>query len=312
MRETIKIKNKFGDEIFGYAWTVKEPIGNMIIVTGMAETAIRYDNFAEFLCSNGYNVYCLDHYGQGITAKNQGKALGVVPNSYFSKEVKIIDQLVVELRASLRPTYIFGHSMGSFMVQDYIQRFTNHVNKVIICGSNGKNAKGKYSFGVTLTKLITKKSNREKPCSIMNKLAFGSFAKGIKNRKTDFDWLSTDNENVQKYINDPECGFVCSYGFFKEFMKGCNRLYKREFLKKIRKDMNVLVIAGSDDPVGCKGKGPTNLVKLYNKLGLENVQLKLYEGKRHEVLNETNRDEVYSDILKFLNEECAPAEEFLK
>lgn len=307
-RNIISLKTKSGDELFGYAWTVKEPKENVIIVTGMEEYALRYDGFAKFLNDHGYNVYCIDQYGQGLNGEN-GK-LGLAPRSFFSKSVKNIDEIVSTCRQSLLPTTLLAHSMGSFMVQDYIQRFTEHINRVVICGSNGPNAALSYKFGKALITFAG--HNRDKKSKLMNSVIFGTYARSVKNHKTEFDWLSANEENVQKYIADPLCGYMSSNGFYYEFLKGCNRLYKNKFLKKIRKDMHILIIAGCDDPVGAKGKGPTKLAKMYQKLGIEDVTLKLYEGMRHEILNEVDNKIVYNDILTFLDRQVEPAESLLK
>ena len=309
-KELIKFDTRFNDEIKGYAWNVAKPIGNVVIVTGMEEHASRYDDFALFLNKHGYNVYCFDHYGQGLTAGSEDK-LGIVPKSFFSKSVKNIDDIVVSLRVSVLPTYIFAHSMGSFMLQDYIQRFTDHVNKVIICGSNGPNAKASYKFGKLMAKLTMSKKTKYEKAKFMDKIIFGMYAKSVKNGKTKFDWLSTNKENVEAYIADPYCGYMSTKHFYYEFMKGCNRLYKKKFLKKIRKDMHILIVAGKNDPVGAKGKGPKKLAKLYKHLGIGKVKCKLYPGMRHEILNEVKKDQVYEDILTFLQEECPPAEALL-
>ena len=213
MRETVYQDASCGRKI-GYAWTIKEPKANVIIVTGMAEHALRYDDFAEFLNKHDYNVYCIDHYGQGLTAGEENK-LGIVPKSFFSQSVKDIDNLVVRLRASLRPTYIFAHSMGSFMLQDYIQRFTEHVNKVVICGTNGPNAKGLFGFGYFVTRLLCPAKKSEEKGVTLDKIMFGGYNNKIKPVRTKFDWLSVNEENVDKYIADPYCGFVCSKGLYR-------------------------------------------------------------------------------------------------
>lgn len=309
-REIVKQTFSDGSEKLGYAWTIKDPIANVIIVTGMAETAIRYDDFANFLNKNGYDVFCIDHYGQGLNCPTEDM-LGHVPPSFFSRSVKDIDSLVTKCRVSCLPTYIFAHSMGSFMLQDYIQRFTEHVNKVIICGTDGPNDKLLFWAGYTIARLTVHKKNREKPGTFLNKLSFGSYNNHFKPTRTEYDWLSKNEENVDKYIADPYCGFMPSKGFYREFLKGNNRLFKRRFITKIRKDMSVLLIAGKDDPVGAYGKGPTALAKLYKKLGLQDVQLKLYDGLRHEILNEKEHQMVYDDILSFLKEEKKSAEEFI-
>lgn len=308
--EIVKQELKNGNVKVGHAWIIDNPIANVIVVTGMAEHAARYEDFANFLNKNGYNVYCVDHYGQGLTAGSEDK-LGYVPESFFSKSVKDIDDLVTRLRASLIPTYIFAHSMGSFMLQDYIQRYTAHVNKVILCGTSGPNAKLLYFTGHKLSRLLVHKKNRDDAGHFFHKLSFGGYNKKIKDAKTSNDWLSENDENVAKYNADPYCNFVPSKGFYREFLKGNNRLYKKKFLKKIRKDMSVLLIAGEDDPVGQYGKGPIKLAQLYKKLGLEDVQLILYPHMRHEILNEKGHQQVYDDVLKFLKEEHSAAEKIL-
>ena len=309
--QEVSIVNRIGDTLLGYAWTIEKPKANVIIITGMEEYAMRYNDFATFLNSHGYDVFCFDHYGQGLNApKPEDK--GVVPPSFFSRSVKNVDDIVSKCRVSCLPTFILAHSMGSFMLQDYIQRFTEHVNKVVIVGSNGPNAKLTYSFGKFVARLTLNKRNRNKKHFFMNNLIFGMYVKAFKNHETASDWISLNKDNVTKYVADPDCGYISTHGFYYEFMKGCNRLYKNKFLKKIRKDMNILIVSGKDDPVGAMGKGPAKLKKLYDKLGLKNVQLKLYEHDRHEVLNEDNKQEVYNDILTFLDEPCPPAESFLK
>ena len=130
---------------------------------------------------------------------------------------------------------------------------------------------------------------------------FGNFNKRIENPRTSFDWLSYNDESNMKYIKDPYCGHPSSNGFYREFLKGDARLYKTKFLQKIRKDLPILLIAGEDDAVGAFGKGPRKLYELYTKkLGLQNVDLKVYEHMRHEILNEKDHEKVYKDILEFI------------
>ena len=311
-REKVKMTLKNGEELFGYSWTVEKPIANVVILTGMEEHSLRYDNFANFLNDNGYNVYCVDHYGQGENA-NEPEELGVWPVSGFSKTVKNTDELVEKLRVSVLPTYLFGHSMGSFIVQDYIQRYTEHVNKVILSGTNGPN-KLMISIGYFLSRLLVNKKNRKKPSKFLRNLMLGPYTSAIKNHKTKTDWLSVNEENVRRYNEDPKCGFLYESkgSFYREFLKGLNRLHKTKFMRKIRQDMSILLIAGEGDPVGNMSKGPLKLAKLYKKLGIKDVQTIIYPNMRHEVLNETDNKKVYADVLAFLKEEHAKAEAMIK
>ena len=311
-REKVKMTLRNGEELFGYSWTIEKPIANVVILTGMEEHSLRYDNFASFLNDNGYNVYCVDHYGQGENAIDP-EELGVWPHSGFSKTVKNTDELIEKLRVSVLPTYLFGHSMGSFVVQDYIQRYTEHVNKVILSGTNGPN-RLMVGIGYFLSRLIVNNKNRNNHSKFLRKLMMGPYTASVKNHKTRTDWLSINEENVNRYNEDPKCGFLyeSKKSFYREFLKGLNRLHKPKFMRKIRQDMSILLIAGAEDPVGNKSKGVLKLARLYKRLGINDVQTIIYPNMRHEVLNETDNAVVYADILKFLKEEHANAEAMIK
>lgn len=296
--EVFEIKLKDETIRRGCAWPIKDAKANLVVITGMEETSRRYNEFAEFLNKNGYSVYVMDQYGQGENVEKL-EDLGKWEKSGFRKTVNALDELVCKLRVTCRPIMLMGHSMGSFITQDYIQRYSNHIEKAIICGSCGK------QFGVKvgdrLTRILVNKHNYNKPSKFFHKMAFGGYNKNIKNPRTPFDWLSVNEKNVDAYINDPKCGYGSSCGFYKEFFKGLNRLHTPRFLAKIRKDLPILLIAGKEDPVGKYGKGVMRLAKTYEKLNIKRVEVKLYDNMRHEILNETNRQEVFDYVLKFLD-----------
>lgn len=300
MREKITLKTVNNEELHGYSWNIDKPKANVVIVTGMEEHLLRYDDFANYLNSQGFNVCGFDHYGQGETVKDVSE-LGIVPNSFFSKSVRNINDLVKKVKKNGLPTYIFAHSMGSFMLQDYVQRFTNDVDKAVICGTNGPNGAIAYKVGYPLAKMVCKCKGEHNTAKLLRNLAVGGYAKSIKHRKTDVDWLSYNEESNQKYLDNPLDGHPSSNGFYRELLKGNRRLYNKKFLNKIRKDLPTFIIAGDEDPVGAKGKGPAKLFDLYKKLGLNKVELKLYKGMRHEILNEHDNKTVYQDIVEFLN-----------
>ena len=298
-RQSISIKTVNGDHLFGFAWEVEKPEGVVVIATGMEETSYRYDDFAQFLNKNGYNVYCIDHYGQGESAVDASQ-LGIVPRSFFSKCVRVLDDVAKKYAIKDKPLIIFGHSMGSFMVQDFIQRYNKRPTKAIIMGTNGPNANLLFKMGYPLAKLVAKLRGENRQAKFLANMAVGAYAKSVKDRKTDCDWLSYNEENVNRYLEDPKCGHPSSNGFYRELLKGNRRLYRKKFLAKINKDLPILVTAGMDDPVGAFGKGPTALVNLYHKLGIKNAELKLYDHMRHEILNEKDNQKVYNDILEFI------------
>lgn len=297
----IKITCKNGNVLLGLSWTVKEPIANVIIMEGMEEYAGRYDDFAKYLNNENFNVYAIDVYGQGLNVLPDLTNRGIWPVSGFRKQVQAVDSLVEKLRVSCHPTFIFSHSMGSFMCQDYIQRYTEHVSKVVLCGTGYKNPA--TGFGYKLAQLTTNKRNRNKKSVLLNKLMFGNFNKRIKKPRTPFDWLSVNENNVDAYIADPLCGYGPTKGFCLEFLKGLNRLYKKRFLRKIRKDLDIFLISGAEDPVSNYGKSLVKLEKMYKKLGVKNVSHKVYDGLRHEILNEDRKEEVYKDIVAFFKQD---------
>lgn len=298
-RQRISLTLKDQTVLYGWSWKNDEPcIANVIIVTGMEETGIRYEDFAKFLCQNHLNVYCIDHFGQGENVLPDLSNLGIWPRSGFRKMVVAIDDLVGELKLSCRPIYVFAHSMGSFMMQDYVQRFAGRVDKVVLCGTGKKNPLA--GLGFLIAKLVVNKKNVYKKAKLLNKLMFGSFNKGIENA-TSSSWISHSKENIAKYDQDPLCGFGPNNGFCYEFLKGLSRIWKRKFLKKISPNLPMFLIAGDGDPVTSYGKSPEAMKKLYAKYGNKNVDTKVYKHARHEILNEDfpTAQEAYNDILNF-------------
>ena len=288
----ISYKNQFGDTLYGHSWEIKNPEKIVLLVTGMAEHSERYDDFAKFLNNHGYSVYCLDHYGQG-----KNLPLGNPGKDYFSKMVETIKEFVTKLREEHNhEVYIFSHSMGSFVTQAYIEKYSNTIEKVVICGTNGRSLMVKA--GGVLSKMIVHKGNYDKEAKLLYNLSLGGYTKAIKDRKTDVDWLSYNEENVKKYIEDPLCGFMCTNGFYKEFMKGLCSIQKTKNIKSISKDLDILLICGAEDPVGANSKGPVSLNKLYQKYGLKSNVI-VYEHMRHEILNELDHQKVYDDVLAF-------------
>ncbi len=283
---------------YGLYWKADvTPIAVVIIMTGMEEHLKRYDDFAKYLNKEGFHVYGVDHFGQGENILPDGSNRGVWPKSGFRKQVQAVDALVQKVRLSCLPIFIFSHSMGSYMCQDYIQRYTQHVSKVVLCGANGKNPF--VGLGYHLAKLITSDKNREKPSKFLTKMMFGSFNKKVKDPESPNSWISYNKENVAKYDADPDCGFGPNRGFCLEFLKGMNRLWKKKFLQKIRHDLDIFLISGTDDPVSNYGKGIGKLEKMYKKYHISNVSTKLYPHMRHEILNEEGHEEVYKDVVEF-------------
>ena len=292
------VKIKSGEALSGYLWEIPDPKKNLCVMTGMNEYALRYAPFAEYLNKHGVIVRVLDAFGQGLNAASVEKQQ-IWPEGAFSKTVDAIAVMLEEAKKNGLPTFVMGHSMGSFMVQSLIERYPKCADGVIICGSNG----GQHTLMVTafnMARVLVNKKNHEKPAPLLQNLSLGGYAKAVRDRLTDLDWLSYDKENVRAYIEDPWCGHENTGGFWLEFLRGMTTIWDRKSLEKIDKNEKIFMIAGQDDPVGQNGKGPKWLYDTYKKLGIGKVNLKIYPKMRHEILREKDGETVMQDILRFM------------
>ena len=189
--------------------------------------------------------------------------------------------------------------MGSFLARTVMVKRPDFYTGVIIMGTGcGKGIVGK--IGKLLCKREIRKNGSKSPAITMNKLSFGAYNKQFEPTATDFDWLSRDAKEVEKYVKDDKCGFLCSNGFFYDMLTGIEFANSRANAEKLPKDLPLLIISGEMDPVGDFGKGVRKVYDLYTGAGVVDVTLKLIPGARHEILNETNRKEVYEILAKWL------------
>ncbi|MBU3190692.1 lysophospholipase [Clostridium bowmanii] len=302
--ENFKFVDKGGLEIFVYKWLPDEKLqvkGIVQIAHGMAETATRYEDFASALTKNGFIVYANDHRGHGKTAGEVSK-LGDLGEDGFNSMVQNMHQLNERIKEENQnlPIFLFGHSMGSFLTQRYICLYGSELNGAIISGSCGK-----QGITVDIARMIAKgeikKIGRAGKSNKLDKLSFGSYNNSFKPNRTAFDWLSSDNKQVDKYIADPFCGTVFTAGFFYDFLGGLKSIADNKEIKNVPKDLPVYIFSGAKDPVGKNGKGVLKLVKTYKEHGVVDLTYKLYKDGRHEMLNEVNKEEVIEDVLKWLN-----------
>lgn len=285
----------YGYNLFGNKWEIDNPKEIVVIITGMAEHSARYDHFATFLNRHGFSVYCIDHHGQG-----KNTPLGRPGEDYFAKEIEIYNHLIIDLREKYNlKVNVFAHSMGSFITQGLIEKYSYNIDRTILCGSNGRN--GLVKIGYLLAKIIVNDKNKDKDANLLYKLSIGAYEKTIEKGESINSWISYNKENVKVYDEDPLSGFKCSNGFYKEFFKGLTTIQKTKNIKKINPKMPIFIIGGDKDPVGNNGKGLVNLYNLYKKNGL-NVKLCIYKNMKHEILNEENKMIVYNDIVLFLKD----------
>ena len=287
--------NKTGDNIYYLEWRVEDPKAAVVISHGMAEHPERYDDFANFLNRNNVAAYAINQMGHGHHARIPGH----MEKGDFDKCVSNLSELVeIAKKETARDVFLLGHSMGSFISQLYIERFHN-IKGLILSGSS--RATSIMKMAKPIANLVCAFSrDTSRPSNFMNNMSFGSYNKAIKDVKTPFDWLSRDEEQVQKYIDDPLCGYVCSQSFFREMAGGFSVMAKPSELAKIDKDLPIFIHGGSKDPVSDLGKGLYALEEQYKDLGVKDVTLTVYPEARHEIYNELNKEEVYENTLKFI------------
>lgn len=291
--------------IFVYHWQSSEevePRGVVQIAHGMAETAARYEHFAQFLTDEGYQVYANDHRGHGRTAGDV-ETLGAIGEDGYNKMILNLHQVneLIHRDNPNLPVFLLGHSMGSFLVQKYMALFGHTVNGVILSGTNGKQSP-LIHFAITIALREIRKRGETAKSPTLNQLLFRNYNKNLTPKRTDFDWLTRDTGEVDRYIADPYCGNILTTGFYYHFLRGLTELQTPAVLQAIPRDLPIFLISGTEDPVGNYGKGVLQLVRKYKSLQLSDVSYELYPGARHELLNETNRKDVMRDVLNWLNQ----------
>jgi len=293
-------------ELNTFLWEKEEdgqqPKAVVQLAHGMAEHVLRYEDFCEFLVDNDFIVYGNDHRGHGNSIKAPDDKGFFAMKNGFEKVVEDMKQLSDFIKREYPeiPLFILGHSMGSFLTRRYIQRYGNQVDGVILSGTGGdKGLLGK--IGLLFAKWERKRIGPRTPSPLLNKLTFGNYNKNFTPVRTEFDFLTRDEAIVDAYIADDKCGFICSAGFYVDLISGIKLIHKKGELEKTPKDIPIFLIAGDQDPVGNNGKEVEALYEEFQKHGYENVAFKLYENARHEILNELNKEEVYEDVLRWMN-----------
>ncbi|NNU75499.1 alpha/beta hydrolase [Clostridium estertheticum] len=302
--ESFTFKGKDGLEIFVYKWMPDVDMkvkGVVQLAHGMAETAARYEDFAINLTKNGFGVYANDHRGHGETA-GKIEILGELGEDSFNsmvEDMRRLNKIIKEENMRL-PIFLFGHSMGSFLTQRYICLYGSKLKGAILTGTCGKRGII-VDIGIIASKVEIIRKGRNAKSINLNKLTFGSNNDFFKPNRTLFDWLSRDNKEVDKYIENPYCGAVFTAGFFYDFLGGLKSAADTGEIEKIPNNLPIYIFGGDKDPVGKNGKGALKLVKTYEKHGVRDLTYKLYKDGRHEMLHEINKDEVTTDIIKWIN-----------
>lgn len=291
-------------DIYAYSYFPDKNVklkGVIQIAHGMAEHHERYEDFIEFLNNNGYAVYINDHLGHGKSVANDDH-LG-----YFGQKdgyLNLVEDMkkltnIISKECPDMPIILFGHSMGSMLARLYTEKYGKNLKAAIYCGTCGSNPAAKP--GIAIVNTIAKIKGDHYRSEFINKLAFGSYNKKFTPNRTAFDWLTTDNDVVDKYINDPYCGFLFTTYGYRDLMSLIVVISRNDWYTSVPHELPIYLIAGEDDPVGNYGKGINEVYGGLIDSKHTDVSIKLFSGDRHEILNEKDKDDVYKNILSWLN-----------
>jgi alpha-beta hydrolase superfamily lysophospholipase len=282
------------------------PRGAVQIVHGMAEHGGRYARLAAALAARGFAVYAHDLPGHGPHAQARGHFADRRGWRVAIASIREV-QRVVQREQAGKPLFLLGHRMGSFLVQHFIADSGNTLAGAVLSATSGDFGRLR-GVGLALIRAEALMYGRRHPSALGEALSFRAFNLKFRPARTPFDWLSRDAAEVDAYAADPHCGFRCSSGLWIDLLAAVEHLTQVNRLQRIPKTLPVLMIAGAEDPVSKGARGLRALRQHYVRVGLRDVTVKVYPGARHELFNDTCRDEVTADLLEWLESRLpAPA-----
>lgn len=270
------------------------------LVHGMSEHIGRYDAFARFLADLGYVVFGHDHIGHGKSVVSS-EQLGHMPahggKDILVNDIDVVRKAVYALIGTSRdlPLFLFGHSMGSFVARVYAARHPESLAGVILCGT-GSQSRVLAKMGCSVARIIAALRGEEYRSHLVDSLVVGSYAQSVDNPRTNYDWLSSDPSVVDAYYADPLSGSHFSVGAYATLTDTVAEAVSKQVAQATPNDLPMLFVAGDEDPVGNKGVGVEKAANRYRKQGVSDVEVIIYPGMRHEILNEPDRMQVYCDV----------------
>lgn len=292
--------------IHGVRWIPEGQIRAVLqICHGMSEYIERYRDFARYLGEQGVLVTGHDHLGHGGSVSSE-KDCG-----YFADR-KGNTAVLRDIRGVYRrtktdypevPYILFGHSMGSFLVRQYLCCFGEGLDGAVICGT-GFQPKAAVLAGMVIARIEAEFFGWHHRSRLLQWITFGSYNQRFRPNRTDSDWICSDEATVDAYVSDPKCGFPFTVNGYYNMFLGMLKLHESEYLDRMPRSLPVLFIAGGQDPVGDFGKGVEKAAVSFKNMGMERIECKIYPEGRHEILNEKNREEVYQDVWDWMNREA--------
>ena len=295
-----------GSRIHGMHWLPEsEPIAAVQICHGMLEHIGRYDGFAREMSRNGIAVVGHDQLGHGKTALPGRLGIFAKENgaAFLLKDIERIQGYVKRQHARV-PHFLLGHSMGSFLARRFLTLPEAKTDGAILMGAGSKSPV-KLWIGTQAVNRAVRREGRDYYNPRLHRLVLGAYNRRFEPGESGHEWLSRDGKENRAYEADPYCQFIFSNGAYEDFFQIMNDLKRRVQFDQIPKNLPILLLSGAEDPVGDGGRGVKRIYREYRSQGLSDVEMKLYSGARHELLNEINRGEVYQDITRWILRQAA-------
>lgn len=290
--------------IHGIEWKPEGEVKAVLqMCHGMVEYIDHYDEFARFLSGHGYCVIGHDHLGHGESVQNE-EAYGFFHetkgNEYVIGDIHKLREMAQKKYPGV-PYFMLGHSMGSFFVRQYMELYGKGLAGVIVMGTGAQPAVV-LGAGRMLCRLIAACKGWKYRSRLIDGLAFGSYNRRFGSSLAGKEWLTKDKKIVEAYLAHPWCNFRFTVNAYDQMFRAIQFLQKKENIRRIPKELPLFFVAGADDPVGNFGKSVKKASQICRECGIKDVKVKLYPGDRHEILNETDREVVYHDLLAWLDE----------
>lgn len=297
-KQELTLKSVDGYELSLAIFEANKPKAVIQFIHGMEEHKGRYEEFAEYLCKAGYTCVTSDLRGHGESAPLLSHIANKHGERLLIQDQKEITKYIKREFEGL-PVYIFAHSMGTIITRVLMQTYGNRYEKIAMSGYVNPNPVA--GIGAALVTCITVFKGPKGHSKLITGMAMGPFVKAVEDRKTDLDWLSYNEQNVKNYIKDPLCGVDFTLGSFHTLMKLLSKMAKAKKFEKVEPELPILLISGDADPCTGGEKGRAKSLEVLSKAGYTNVEVCTLEHMRHEILNETNKEEVYKKVLEFFS-----------
>jgi len=273
------------------------------IAHGICEYIERYHSFACWMAERGFLVVGNDHLGHGESWQDPQRQGFFAEKDGWDRVVEDVELLRQRMAGEYPglPYFLLGHSMGSFVARTHLIRYPGHLTGALISGTAQQPA-AMIKAGLALTGLLAKLKGADYRSSFVKTMLFGPYNRAFKPNRTDCDWISSDPEVVEAYCQDPGCQFLPTVSLYRDMLGGLRLIGEADNLAKMDKTTPVFLFAGELDPVGEQGKGVMRACQGFVRAGCTDVRCKLYPNGRHEVLNEVFREQVYTDVLNWIEE----------